>query len=321
MHTYLMTAFKGQATMELSFAMLSFAAGTLLAVQAGANAQLAKAVGSPFSATVIQLGFGALVLAAIAATTGELTQLAKLGSAQPWHALGGTASALYVVAAIMLYPRIGAVLAVGLIITGQMLASLALDLTGLFGVTPRAPGIGMLVGAAGILAGAAAIALGGSDGKASSAIRSAAWGALGLAAGAALPVQGAINGLLRVDLGAPVAVSVTSFVVAILAMLAVVVAVRLSAGTVTANATGFAAMPWWGWLGALCGATYVTSVFTAIPVIGASATIGLTVLGQQTASLLVDQYGLFRLPRRAISVTRLVGVALLMGGVLALRLW
>jgi uncharacterized membrane protein YdcZ (DUF606 family) len=34
--------------------------------------------------------------------------------------------------------------------------------------------------------------------------------------------------------------------------------------------------------------------------------------------LLIDQYGLFRLPRRTISVTRLIGVALLMGGVLAL---
>jgi transporter family-2 protein len=56
-------------------------------------------------------------------------------------------------------------------------------------------------------------------------------------------------------------------------------------------------------------------------VIGASATVGLTVLGQQAASLLVDQYGLFRLPRRAVSLTRMAGVVLLMAGVLAIRLW
>jgi transporter family-2 protein len=79
-------------------------------------------------------------------------------------------------------------------------------------------------------------------------------------------------------------------------------------------------MPWWGWLGALCGATYVTTVFTAIPVIGASATVGLTLFGQQAASLLVDQYGLLRLPPRKVSGVRLAGVALLFTGVLALRL-
>ena len=132
--------------------------------------------------------------------------------------------------------------------------------------------------------------------------------------------QGAVNGLLRHDIGAPIAVSVVSFAVATVAMLIVVIAVRSHSG-VGGGGTGFAAMPWWGWLGALCGASYVTSVFTAIPVIGASATVGLTVLGQQAASLLVDQYGLFRLPRRAVSATRMAGVVLLMAGVLAIRLW
>jgi transporter family-2 protein len=112
-----------------------------------------------------------------------------------------------------------------------------------------------------------------------------------------------------------------SFVVATIAMLPVVLFVRLRAGKDKGDGgPGVAAMPWWGWLGALCGATYVTTVFTAIPVIGAAATVGLTVLGQQAASLLVDQYGLLRLPRRTVSAVRFAGVVLLMGGVLALRL-
>ena len=306
--------------MQLAFAILSLAAGALLAVQAGANAQLAKAAGSPLTATVIQLGLGALLLAALAAMTGDLAALTRLGDGPLWHALGGVASALYVVAAIVLYPRIGAVLAVGLIITGQMLASLTLDLSGLFGVALRAPDTGMLVGAAAVLAGAVAIVQGAAD-RPSASLRRAGWFALALAAGAALPLQGAVNGLLRTDIGAPVAVSVVSFVVATAAMLVVVAVAGLRPGGLGTGGTGVAAMPWWGWLGALCGATYVTTVFTAIPVIGASATVGLTVLGQQAASLLVDQYGLLRLPRRAVSLTRMAGVALLMAGVLAIRLW
>ena len=43
-------------------------------------------------------------------------------------------------------------------------------------------------------------------------------------------------------------------------------------------------------------------------------------LGQQAASLLVDRYGLLRLPAREISGVRFAGVALLFAGVLALRL-
>lgn len=306
--------------MELGFVLLSLVAGGLLVVQAGANAQLAKATGSPFTATAIQLFLGALVIAVVALATGELGAVRKLADVPLWHVLGGVASALYVVATILLYPRIGAVLAVGLIIAGQMLASLVLDLVGLFGVPVRALDQGMVIGAVAIVAGAAAIALGGNAVISARGMRSPAWHALGLIAGAVLPVQGAVNGLLRADIGAPFAVGVVSFVVAAVAMLIVVAAMRLTAGRIGGVGTGFAAMPWWGWLGALCGATYVTTVFTAIPVIGASATVGLTVLGQQAVSLLADQYGLLRLPLRTISAIRLAGVALLMAGVLAIRL-
>jgi bacterial/archaeal transporter family-2 protein len=39
------------------------------------------------------------------------------------------------------------------------------------------------------------------------------------------------------------------------------------------------------------------------------------VAGQQIASLFVDRYGLFRLPRRQVSTVRLAGVGVLLGGV------
>ena len=57
------------------------------------------------------------------------------------------------------------------------------------------------------------------------------------------------------------------------------------------------------------------TVFTALPAIGAATTIGLTIAGQQVASLIVDRYGLFRLPRRPVSALRLLGVAALLAGV------
>jgi transporter family-2 protein len=82
---------------------------------------------------------------------------------------------------------------------------------------------------------------------------------------------------------------------------------------------GLRHMPWWAWLGGVGGATYVTTVFTAIPMIGTAATVGLTVVGQQVASLLVDRHGWFRLPQRPVSSLRLFGVVLLLAGVAVLK--
>jgi transporter family-2 protein len=78
-------------------------------------------------------------------------------------------------------------------------------------------------------------------------------------------------------------------------------------------------MPWWGWLGGFAGVIYVTTVFMAMPVIGAAAVVGFTVAGQQIASVLVDRYGLLRLPRRQISALRLAGVVVLLAGVVVIK--
>jgi transporter family-2 protein len=308
--------------MESAFVPLSLAAGSLLAVQAGANAQLSKAIGSPFAATTLQLAVGALLLFLLSALTGALGALSGLPRATWWHALGGTASALYVVSTIFLIVRLGAVVTVGLSIAGQMLASVALDASGALGV-PRAPLDAQAAVATGlVLAGATAIVLGQSAGHAATSLKSRLpWIALGLAAGAVLPLQGAVNGLLRAELQAPLAVATTSFVVATLAMGAVLVLAAASGKASACCLTCLRSMPWWGWLGGLAGVFYVTTVFTAMPVIGAAAVVGFTVAGQQLASLLVDRYGLLRLPQRPITRLRLAGVLVLLAGVFASKFW
>ena len=105
------------------------------------------------------------------------------------------------------------------------------------------------------------------------------WILLGLMAGAAQPIQGAANAQLRIDLSAPLAVGAISFAVATLTMIFVLLVV-VAAGRAPGLRLGLLAyMPWWGWLGGICGAVYVTAVFTAIPAIGAAVVVGLTVAG------------------------------------------
>ena len=113
--------------MEAAFVPLSLVAGSLLAVQAGANTQLSKATGSPFAATTIQVVIAGVLLLAVAAATGTIAAFGELRSVPWWHASGGIATAIYVASTILLFPRLGAVVTVGLFIAGQMLASLGLD--------------------------------------------------------------------------------------------------------------------------------------------------------------------------------------------------
>ena len=307
--------------MDTLFIPLSLAAGALLAVQAGANAQLAKATGSPLTATTLQLAVAALLLLLLTFLSGSVSALSLLPSAQWWHAVGGVASALYVVSGILLFPRIGAVVSVGLFIAGQVLASATLDMFGLLGVATTGLRVGVSIGAAMVVIGAALIVVGQKDAQSGVAPVQLGWIALGLLAGTVLPVQGAVNALLRHDLGgATFPVGTISFVVATLAMAAIQIGTTALPGASRPSLDGLPSMPWWGWLGGFAGASYVTTVFTAIPAIGAAVTVGLTVAGQQVASVFVDKYGWFRLPQRPVTTTRLIGIALLLAGVGAIKL-
>src|SRR5215470_2177422 len=125
--------------MEALFIPLSLLAGGLLAVQAGANNQLSKATGSPFAATTIQVVIAGTLLLIVAAVTGTMMAFGGLADVPWWHATGGIATAIYVASTIILFPRLGAVVTVGLFIAGQMLASLTLDTFGVLGVPQQVP--------------------------------------------------------------------------------------------------------------------------------------------------------------------------------------
>jgi bacterial/archaeal transporter family-2 protein len=291
--------------------------GSLLAVQAAANVQLSGAVGSPFGASTLQLGIGAAILFALALPAGALGAFGVLGQAQAWHLIGGIGSALYITAGILLFPRLGAVVSVGLFIAGQMLVSVLLDGFGWLGVESEPVGLADVAGVAAVLVAAFLIVRAQTGGEAlESAIRErVGWISLGVLAGAVLPIQGAINAQLRDDLGKPLAAGTFSFAVATAAMALALILALTVARAPRPQVHGLNGLPWWGWLGGLCGATYVTSVFILIPEIGVAPTIALTVAGQQLASVLVDRYGLLRLPARRISPARLAGVLILLTGV------
>ena len=313
--------------MELFLVAAALAVGGLLAVQGAANLQLSSALGSPVGASTLQLGIAAVLLVALAAAAGTLPAVELLPRAEPWHLLGGLASALYITAGILLFPRLGALASVGLFVTGQLLVSVTMDAFGLLGVRQVGLEPAAVAGALAAVAGMALIVRAqapagpGGPGRDPLTAGKARWVLLGLAAGAALPLQGAINAQLRADLDAPItAAGAFSFVVATATMAVVLLTGLRLHHTGRPRLRPLGRLPWWGWLGGVIGPTYVVALFLLLPQIGAAATIGLTVAGQQLASVLVDQRGLLRLPRRPLTRTRLAGLALLSAGVALIQL-
>jgi transporter family-2 protein len=311
--------------------------GCLLAVQASVNLQLNKAVGTPYGASTLQLWVAVVLLAVLAAAAGTFGALAGIADVPAWYLLGGIASPLYITSAILLFPRLGALAAGGLFVTGQMLASVGLDVFGLFGLPRQPVTAGIVVGAVAVLAGitlivrgqqptrAPAMAVTGAPGVAPpppthpARVAAGAWLLLGLVAGAVLPVQGAINARLRSVIEQPIAVALVSFVVAALTISVVLAALLITGRTARPRVPG-AGMPWWGWLGGACAAGYVTGTFLLIPAIGAAVTVALTVTGQQLASAAIDSRGWFRLPRRSFTAHRGAGLVLLIAGSLLIQL-
>jgi bacterial/archaeal transporter family-2 protein len=307
--------------MTLVFLASALLIGGLLAVQASANLQLTQAAGTPYGAALLQLGLAAVLLAVAATVTGSIGAIADLADVPAWKLVGGIASPIYITSAILLFPRLGALTSVGLFVTGQMLASVVLDLGGLLGV-PRSPvSAGLVVGALAVVAGITIVIRTQRHAPAARTVAAPAntrarpgWVVLGLTAGAVLPVQGAINASLRAEIPPPLAVGTISFAVATATIAAVFGVLRTAGHTSAPRLRPLATMPRWGWLGGAAAATYVTATFLLIPAIGAATTVALTVTGQQIASAAIDHYGLFRLPPRALTKARIGGLTALIIG-------
>jgi transporter family-2 protein len=139
--------------------------------------------------------------------------------------------------------------------------------------------------------------------------------ALAAAGGLGLAVQAPTNALLGRSIGSPMAAALVSFVVGAVALAAVV---ALSGWRPAPGAWRDA--PWAAWLGGLYGAFFVAVAAYGAPRIGAGALLTAAIAGQLAGAVALDQLGALGLPRHPASLTRLAGVALVMGGALLVRL-
>jgi transporter family-2 protein len=133
--------------------------------------------------------------------------------------------------------------------------------------------------------------------------------------GVGLALQPAWNARLRTAVDSPVLAALVSFLVGG-AVLAIVTASGVL-GRGRFNTLG--EVPWWGWLGGVLGAFYVTAAVVSLPRLGSTLVLAATLLGQLATALVIDANGWYGVPKVPLSPTRMAGVVLLLLGVALLQ--
>lgn len=140
---------------SLVLALIAALAGAAVPFQGGANAALGRALGHPLWATLASLAVSALcILPILLALRVPLPGLGGLAGQPKWIWIGGLAGAVYVTAAILLMPRLGAAGFMIAVIAGQMIGALAIDWIGGVGLAARPVEATRLVGTLLVLLGA-----------------------------------------------------------------------------------------------------------------------------------------------------------------------
>lgn len=108
--------------------MAAILIGFLLPVQAGVNAELRTSLGDPIATALASFAVGTIALFVVLVVLRIPLPLDDaLARSAWWQWTGGLLGAIYIVAAVVLAPRLGAATLVAAVVGGQMVASLLLD--------------------------------------------------------------------------------------------------------------------------------------------------------------------------------------------------
>jgi transporter family-2 protein len=139
--------------MTVFLILVAVGTGSLLAIQAGINAQLRLRTGDAIQAAMISTAVSTISLLLLTiARHKPFAPFHQLSDGPWWIWIGGVLGAAIVTLTLLLISRLGGAVFFGSTVLGQLLAALVIDQYGLFGVqqhsinAPRVAGAAMLVG-------------------------------------------------------------------------------------------------------------------------------------------------------------------------------
>jgi len=133
---------------------VAFCVGAVITMQVGTNTRLKEAFGEAMPAVILSSTLGVVILAvATLVSRTPWPSVARLAGAPWWAWLGGLLGAVYAVATVLLARRLGAATLTAVVVTGQLVCSVALDHFGALGFTEHALSAGRMVGCLLMIAG------------------------------------------------------------------------------------------------------------------------------------------------------------------------
>jgi transporter family-2 protein len=144
--------------METLYMVAAMVAGACAPIQAGVNAQLRLWTRDPVIAAMISFFVGAFGLFAYAVLSrAPFPDWTRAGDIPLWQWSGGLLGGFLVFITVALAPHLGAAALMGLMLTGQMVASLVLDHFGWVGYKAHAINGPRVIGIALIIVGTALV--------------------------------------------------------------------------------------------------------------------------------------------------------------------
>lgn len=311
--------------------LLGILAGIGLPIQTSMNTRLKQKVGSLYRAALVSFSVSELFLLTLLLVTGQglLLPLDRLAEEPWWVWTGGVCGVAFLSGNILLLSGLGSVRAVILPVLGQILMGLFIDSRGLFGSLQTELTVLRAAGAALVLTGVVTVSLAKERSRASGRSDASAYAdgpagtlrrlllhGFGVAIGMLSAIQIAVNGYVRTVTGSPIRASVLSFSVGIVLLTAACLLTLRKGSAPTARK-----QPWWIWAGGIAGSLYMLANVYLSGIIGTGATVVALLVGSTVGGLLIDHFGLFGAERKPVNDGKALGVAAMIVGAAAIKLF
>ena len=296
-------------------------AGLLQALGNSMNAQLRERLVNPWLAASVSFAPIVFVFATLfLVMPTPLPTLETLGK-MPWYApLGGVAGAVAVFGGLAFIDKVGAGPFNGLTLTANILASLAMDSLGLFGLQGGGfkpmPWIGGLLMAVGVAFIARVAPDAGGEAKGGHGLNPRLLYPFIILAGVLQAVGVVWNAQLRGALVNPWLAAIASF----LPVLFVFALVFLVRPTPLPGRRDLAGLRWWMPLAGLTGAVAVFAGLLFVDTVGAGAFNGLLITANLLTSVALDHFGWVGMKPVKAGPSRLGGAALMVLGIVLISL-
>lgn len=317
--------------------MLAVVLGILMgfgvSIQTVINTRLRLYIGSPLLASAVSFTVGTILLAILLLIQGMpiFPSMTLIQQVPWWFWTGGLLGAFWISANIFVFQQLGAVQTAIFPILGQIIAGVLVDHFAWLGVAAKPVStmqfLGVILVLVGIIIAVAWSSITQSLKRSESALKPIEnnqghmvwlWRLFAVAAGAMIALQGAINTQLSYALQSSIQASFISFFVGMVALV-VIVAIKERNFHTVLSAVG-SGKPWWIWLGGVLGAAFVVLSVILVPWIGVGQMLVLILLGLLIGSLCIDSFGWFGVTRKPVRLSQFIGIAILVLGVLLIRL-